>query len=88
MGYLNYLFNAGSSLTALGKTFNKSVQYRNLTEMHQDYWKQPNKIKKQLKDNIELTRMTQMQIMLTNTNAKMKKRRRKLMAIQLIQELI
>jgi hypothetical protein len=28
-------FNATSSLTALGNTFYKKVQYRNLTEMHQ-----------------------------------------------------
>jgi hypothetical protein len=36
MGYMKNLFNAASSLTALGNTFNKKVQYKNLSEMHQE----------------------------------------------------
>ncbi len=35
MGCMKNLFNAASSLTALGNTFDKTGQYRNLTEMHQ-----------------------------------------------------
>ncbi len=30
------LFDAASSLTALGNTFDKKVQYKNLSEMHQE----------------------------------------------------
>jgi hypothetical protein len=36
MGYMKNLFNAASSLTALGNTFDKKVQYKNLREMHQE----------------------------------------------------
>jgi hypothetical protein len=36
MGYMNNLFNAATSLTALGNTFNKKIQYTNLIEMHQE----------------------------------------------------
>jgi hypothetical protein len=36
MGCMKNLFDAASSLTALGNTFNKKVQYKNLSEMHQE----------------------------------------------------
>jgi hypothetical protein len=34
MGCTKNLFNAASSLTALVKTFDKNVKYKNLSEMH------------------------------------------------------
>jgi hypothetical protein len=36
MGYMKNLFNAASSLTALVNTFNKNLEYKNLSEMHQE----------------------------------------------------
>jgi hypothetical protein len=36
MGCMKNLFNAASYLTALGNTFGKKVQYKNLSELHQE----------------------------------------------------
>jgi hypothetical protein len=36
MGYMKNLFNAESFLMALVNTFNKNVEYKNLSEMHQE----------------------------------------------------
>jgi hypothetical protein len=36
MGYMKNLFDDAFSLTALRDTFDQKVQYRNLTEMHQE----------------------------------------------------
>ncbi len=35
MGYMKNLFNAASSLTAIVNTFNKNIEYNNLSDMHQ-----------------------------------------------------
>ncbi len=36
MGCMKNLFDAASSLTALVNTFDKNVEYKNLSEMHQE----------------------------------------------------
>jgi hypothetical protein len=36
IGFMKNLFDATSSLTALGNTFNEKVQYKYLSEMHQE----------------------------------------------------
>jgi hypothetical protein len=48
MGYMKNLSNAASSLTAIVNTFNKNIQYKNLSDMHQELFKQvqPEKINK------------------------------------------
>ena len=57
MGYMKNLFNAKSFLMALVNTFNKNVEYKNLSEMHQE-----------LLETIQQNKMPTKQLHQTNTD--------------------
>ena len=71
MGCMKNLSNAASSLTAIVNTFDEHVQYKNMSDVHQELLEQVQP-KKTLKDHKQVQWMNQIQMKITKARTRMR----------------